>query len=683
MILERIKVSGFRGIRTSIDFEIPAGFVVITGRNGSGKSTICDALEYTLTGKLTKYAERRETGETVENYLWWRGGQECDDKYTAITVNGKGSDPLTIRRDEFGFSDPPQEEILETFIDVKTAPSNALEELLQTCLIRDEFISELSLDIPERQRFTLVETTVGISDFSPIEDVASSCAKALTDAKKKQQAAYDELIGEANALAARRSELSSRLSDDDLRARAEQSLRNVIQSSTTSQNELITEAESFLHTQRRKAAALHTLISRIQSYEQDNPEDAVLASQDELDATKRQLKEAEAELSSASADVAKKKAELDGASVGQRRIAELAELSSLGERLRLNDGRCFLCGSQVDSDHYEQHLQGLKNHVESENAKVAALQAEYRSLSEVRATLDRAAADIKGLAEEIEARVEARNTARDEILIQAKGLGLSLDVDLKEARASVDSVAREVESSTQSLEEDIETLRASAKFESINSMQQQEEQKRSEAISADKMISTLAEAKARAENISRTIKRVSGETLDRRLAALAPLLKELYLRLRPHTEWRELEYLIRGDVRRFLSLRVGDDLNPAFMFSSGQRRAAGLAFLIAIHLSRTWSTFNTIVLDDPVQHVDDYRALHLVEVLAAIRRSGRQVICTVEDDALADLLCRRLRSESHGDGLRVEMQYKQGEGASIKSLRTIGPMPKAVLASVG
>jgi len=45
------------------------------------------------------------------------------------------------------------------------------------------------------------------------------------------------------------------------------------------------------------------------------------------------------------------------------------------------------------------------------------------------------------------------------------------------------------------------------------------------------------------------------------------------------------------------------------------------------------------------QHIDDYRALNLVEVLAAVRRQGRQVIVAVEDSALADLLCRRLRSK--------------------------------------
>ena len=59
--------------------------------------------------------------------------------------------------------------------------------------------------------------------------------------------------------------------------------------------------------------------------------------------------------------------------------------------------------------------------------------------------------------------------------------------------------------------------------------------------------------------------------------------------------------------------------------------AAGLAFLLAVHLSRPWCAWQSLLLDDPVQHIDDYRALNLVEVLTAIRRTGRQVIVAVED----------------------------------------------------
>jgi ABC-type cobalamin/Fe3+-siderophores transport system ATPase subunit len=78
--------------------------------------------------------------------------------------------------------------------------------------------------------------------------------------------------------------------------------------------------------------------------------------------------------------------------------------------------------------------------------------------------------------------------------------------------------------------------------------------------------------------------------------------------------------------------------------------------LLAIHLSRRWCQWKSLLLDDPVQHIDDYRALNLVEVLAAIRRSGRQILVAVEDAALADLLCRRLRSSIGEIGRRFELQ---------------------------
>src|SRR5271165_1023739 len=119
-------------------------------------------------------------------------------------------------------------------------------------------------------------------------------------------------------------------------------------------------------------------------------------------------------------------------------------------------------------------------------------------------------------------------------------------------------------------------------------------------------------------------------------------MSELYRRLRPHPIWGDIEYKIRGDVRRFLKLQVGDELNPQFVFSSGQRRATGLAFLLSVNLSIAWSRWNSILLDDPVQHIDDFRTVHLVEVLSHLCAGGKQIVCAVEDSALADLMCRRL-----------------------------------------
>jgi ABC-type cobalamin/Fe3+-siderophores transport system ATPase subunit len=86
-----------------------------------------------------------------------------------------------------------------------------------------------------------------------------------------------------------------------------------------------------------------------------------------------------------------------------------------------------------------------------------------------------------------------------------------------------------------------------------------------------------------------------------------------------------------------------------------------------------------LLLDDPIQHIDDFRALHLVEVLAAFRQSGRQIVCAVEDEALADLLCRRLLSTEEQPGRRFTIDTGPKGSADVTERIEIMPMPVGVL----
>jgi hypothetical protein len=88
-----------------------------------------------------------------------------------------------------------------------------------------------------------------------------------------------------------------------------------------------------------------------------------------------------------------------------------------------------------------------------------------------------------------------------------------------------------------------------------------------------------------------------------------------------------------------------------------------------------WCRWQSLLLDDPVQHVDDCRALNLVEVLAAIRRSGRQVVIAVGDAALADVLCRRLRSSQTEPGRRCDLSHSADGSAKVERELDIMPLP--------
>ena len=119
------------------------------------------------------------------------------------------------------------------------------------------------------------------------------------------------------------------------------------------------------------------------------------------------------------------------------------------------------------------------------------------------------------------------------------------------------------------------------------------------------------------------------------------------------------------------------------------RQKAGAAFSTTPHSQRTalssaligMSSWRTLLMDDPVQHIDDFRALHLVEVLAALRLGGRQIVCAVEDEALADLLCRRLLSTSESVGRRYELDIGPTGATTVVLEREVPPMPTGVLRS--
>ena len=93
-----------------------------------------------------------------------------------------------------------------------------------------------------------------------------------------------------------------------------------------------------------------------------------------------------------------------------------------------------------------------------------------------------------------------------------------------------------------------------------------------------------------------------------------------------------------------------------------------------MNLSIAWSRWHSILLDDPVQHVDDFRSVHLAEVLAHLCQSGRQIVCAVEDSALADLMCRRLSSSNELAGKRVTLGNENNGLLSIKNEREVPPL---------
>jgi chromosome segregation protein len=678
MRISHIRMAGFRGFRELTHIEVPAGFLVITGKNGTGKSTIIDAIEFVLTGTIEKYPTESGGREHLRDYIWWRGSAESH--FVELGLVSDEGEPIKLVRSRDDASSFPTVKAEQALCYRDFAPAESLHHLCRTTIIRDEQIASLSWDQTDTARFELVKAAVGA--LSP-----SDAAKQLAAASRSAQGIRDQVSRDAEIAATR---LRAILADvQEARSEVQRTedidasfatVRLFTGSLTDNVADLLTAARRMIAERRSAVQAARALSRELRDFEElrGRLSDKEYQQREAQAATLVQAAEQAHEIVATQVRVAEE--ELAAAERISERAAALAGLVDYGERVGLEDGRCPLCQTVHSEMEYRNLLSALK-------ARIASLAA---PLLEARRRLQAALVSEEATRKALE---HAR-TAGQEVLVLKNSVEQTHERLLHELRKldagigalpsgeGFEQYLAGEERRLAKCEEAMFVLEASRSVDRMSRLETQAETAREEAEKASVRVGTVERAMSSLTQGEHEARRVSGEIADARLAAISPLLSELYYRLRPHRRWREIDYQIRGDVRRFLTLSVGDGVNPQFVFSSGERRVAGLAFLLAVSLSRPWCRLKTLALDDPIQHIDDFRALHLVEVLSALRKSDRQILCAVEDQQVADLLCRRLRSTFDLPGGRLELDWTAESGARIESQKSIRPLPAdAVLSS--
>lgn len=679
MRLDFIEVCGFRGFRDLVRINFGRGFTVITGRNGVGKSTLCDAIEFAITGSIDKYAVEKSAKESLSDYLWWRGEGVPKAHYVTASFVDDSGNPFTITRTRERGSDRSPEEI-HTALCRGPAPDDALRQLTRTSIIRDEWIAALSLDLTETERFHLVRSALGALEGSEAGSKAKEVVTAAEAAHTKDEAAYEAARSRLADRLTQQSETQAALSRSGDVSGALRVITAAAPDAPTELTARLAAGRSALANGRarlgrmgealqlgREVAAAQALYNAPEAVANREAASAAHeAAQREHEAAQQALSEAEQRLT--------REEEMDAMA------ASLSLLVEHGERLGLHDDHCPLCAAHRTSDEFAAGLAAARRRITSLASGVQAardaLATAKQTARQPSLTLQAATAVVQAHADELR-RLRDQEAAHVNFYVQ-----WGLDHRFIQDPDGLEQAISPERDRLIDLERALLVLEASQAISRMSSIESNISALRAEIEKLAQAVSQSQNAVTAAREIERSVRRVSAEIIDERLAQISPLLNELYQRLRPHADWRTIDYSIRGDVRRFLSLKVGDGLNPQFVFSSGQRRAAGLAFLLSVHLARAWTPLRSLLLDDPVQHIDDFRALHLVEVLAALRLEGRQIICAVEDPALADLLCRRLVSTSTEGGRRLDIDLGSLGATSVVVDQEINPMPVGVLRGV-
>lgn len=161
-----------------------------------------------------------------------------------------------------------------------------------------------------------------------------------------------------------------------------------------------------------------------------------------------------------------------------------------------------------------------------------------------------------------------------------------------------------------------------------------------------------------------------------RLDDIQPILDQLYAAVDPHPTFRSVRLATRLHYGKHRLNPIVEDAeaevsvsDPGRTLSTSQANALAVTLFLAFNLGLTPTLLRSIVLDDPLQNLDEVHLLGLVDLLRKLQ--PLQMIVTTHDSAFAALLMRKLRPRGTDESARLIRITKWDRGGPLVEVSDI------------
>lgn len=662
-IIDRLRVESFRGFRDAREFDLSAAAVVVTGPNGTGKTSFFDALQWGLLGSLERLESlraRRNVEHVVNQYrLGRKASVEIDlnlpsGRVTVRRTGDQGGSTLELRQSS---QDPLFGEEAEGVLRSLLLPRSelTLESALTTSGLMQQDVMRRVLEAKPADRYRQLSTVLGLGALEDFEDAAKSVAKQASDREKTARAEHERLAG-ALTQARGRSEA----------ARAKLAARPqvaAVREETTAILAAAPDGISFVgigltlddpEAVRVMATAFAEATDAVESVLGLASQAAELRigladapDEDQLATLRADAERAEAVRGAAEAARGAAQGQLNAA---RSAAADVAKLAALAVPLLSDD--CPVCGQRIDRNHVERELR------ERAEATGAILELEQ--------TFVRLANEFASAASAAETAREVRDAAerQAERWRQARKAARAVDTAVSALAGDVKIVRfdqYELEAFVAAARPAMDYFRRArrALIDLLDTFDRQSDQGIVERTDAEiKSLETAlksAEAALTAEAArSQKLHALSEQTLEARvevtearLRSMQPLVANIFQRLDPHPAFKTVEFELDTYYRRGTTSPLVIDqveniaADPLVIFSTSQANIVALSYFIAMSLSSGERGLPFLLLDDPVQSMDDVNVLGFADLCRHLRLR-RQLIVSTHERRFASLLERKL-----------------------------------------
>lgn len=682
MKLSSIELAEFRGWSGEQRVEFDPVVTIVQGPNGTGKTSLFDAVLWALTGSLRRMPEGHEN-DVVSRYgnsgLARVRAEFLDDAGSAVVVlrTTDGAKSTLSFEDSSGLirGVEAQSALVRAFWPAggaaETDSSAWARALTRSVYLQQDDVRRFVEADSDAERFDAVAELLGVGRVTDLQHQLERQRQQWTRVSNERR---ERLVVDRTRL----SQIEARLAalsestlvapvdwasfrTDVLRFLPDVALAETPATASVAQqlDGIVRELEQRALAEARRADAARDAIARLHALNSFAQVDAaqVEAMRTELEQADRELAAARAELVAAQAEATEIRTRLLSEHNDAEELRTLAALA-----LRHLGETCPVCNQTYDHEGTRARLTRAAGAEPGQTTNLGTGRVDVATSTVLEA--ERRRVDLGNALREIEGRLSERKALEREAGERIESLGLRSDGAPLETRlAEAEARSRTDEGQIRSVAATAQNAAVQAARLSERSLARDLEQSAaSSQVAVQKELAAI-EARERAgavaSDVIDALRAAADELVTRQVALMAPLLDRIYGRIDPHPSFRSLSLIARTwRGRGRLTTRISDDSNsivsdsPGVLLSSSQMNAVALSVFLALNLGIGDPPLDLILLDDPLQSLDEINLLGVVDLLRR-SKTGRQLVISTHDRRFATLLQRKLRPINANESLSI------------------------------
>jgi len=719
VVFRSLVVERFRGFNDPVEIPLDASAVVVSGANGQGKTSFFDAIQWLLLGHIQRLEELRfrKNEEHIINRYAPIGSKA---RVQAIIKDASSGNWITVTRtgnyrgsileaetNEEKLVGQKAEVLMRKALGVSTSDEDTFGQyFLSTALLQQDLVREFLSTYTHAKRYEIISRLLGLSAIDEFNDkldetkkyIAEQIEKTYTDLQDAKQsvAEAEQDVRESKARIETAPILSETIKELENEANSLglgfllERMRN-----TSDDGEQIVLRDILRY--EKQLERLDDLIITMRTHFDERPELDLVTTEKIATEIKNELNEEKSKLKD---DRATEQECLETLEKVKSRTDDLRQLASLA--IPMLTDHCPVCSQTIDTESVRTKLQLLLGEqpelLEARNkykeAKEATAQRAKR-ISQLEEKHRDAAADTE------QAKLWEKRTSH--LLDDLRGISHTLETlnfpqPFPQSDALIDwlpivqnwasGTLAKLNTFEQLVQSVIAAQSAPEESDRLNRLEAKLNLLISQYNEKRGVVDGLEQVLGKRKNLVELARKKATEVVREALDELDPVWQDLFSRLAPHPTFDRLSFSHELYHKRGASIPLAIDqqaqleISPSIGFSSAQANVAALCYFLALAFASSEADFGFVLLDDPLQAMDDVNVLGFADLCRFLRKE-KQLIIATHEGRLSNLLVRKLISRDKPiNTIRLEFTSWNRSGPYIKVERT-GSRPEiSVLASL-